>query len=155
YGFYFFLNEYAGNMKEFLDNTCSKLNESWPSTERQIEDAALEFRSAFSASQEIFGPANVGHKWINGAYERRLNRAILDVQLYFFSNSQVRADALAKAPAVRAAFNDLCDKDTSFRSSVESTTKSLTATAQRLRLWGSALSRTLDTEFGIPNLQRF
>jgi hypothetical protein len=44
----------------------------------------------------IFGKNEVGHQWIGSQYEKRLNKAIIDIIAFYFSDEQIRQAALKK-----------------------------------------------------------
>ena len=54
---------------------------------------------------------------------------------------------------MKEAFKKLWMESEEFRNSVETTTKSLTATSTRLSLWGSVLRDALGIDFNIPKLE--
>jgi hypothetical protein len=148
--FSFVLNDYAGSLKPFLDNACERFNSSWAENESKIKTQTTAFDDAVSAGEAIFGIEGVGRKWSDGAFQSRLNRAVLDVTTFYFSNAPIREAAIARRDAVCAAFKHLCESDDVFRTSIETTTKSLTATYERLRRWGEALDATLDIAIPLP-----
>lgn len=150
--FSFHLSDHHGNLKEFLDNTCRKLNKSWAENEAVIRKQVQIFEYAVNASIKIFGPENVGRKWTEEEkdFAPRLNKAILDVITFYFSDEEIRKKSLAKAEEVVESFKKLCIDSEDFRKSIETTTKSLDATSTRLRLWGENLQRATGLNFHIP-----
>lgn len=146
-----FLPDYSGNMSSFLDHTCSKLNDAWNTQQEIIIDSIQNFEQAMATAKTIFGDDNVGKKWTNNGFERRLNRAVLDVLLFYFSNKDIRESAVAYSADVLDAFKNLCETSVSFRSSIEVTTKSMRATYDRLVLWGQSLENVLPITFRLPS----
>jgi len=151
--FQFFLSQYAGNMKAFLDHVCEELNRQWVEKQEEISRRVGQFEEAMGAAVRIFGEDHVGRRWMGEAFEPRLNRAVLDVIAFYFSDRIIRNAALRRRAAVANAFKDLCVEDEAFRTSVETTTKSLTATATRFNLWGTRLRRVLRLRFNVPGLR--
>ncbi len=149
--FRFFLSEYAGNLRLFLDETCEKLNAQWEGRQREIQASADEFEEAIGALIKIFGEENIARKWTEKGYESRPNRAVLDIMTFYFSNRRIQTAAKKKRQAVVQAFKGLCERDIDFLRSIESTTKSMTATLTRLNLWGQTLSKALSMKFNIPS----
>lgn len=145
FAFSYFLPEYRGDLKKFLDGTTEKLNERWLSGRAEIQESALQCELAIDCNIAIFG-SDAFHRWDRDHYENRFNRAIFDVMTYYFSSPSVRAAAQARAADVRDAFQDLCDSDTDFVKTVQSTTKSISATQYRLQKWGEALSPLVGVE---------
>ena len=149
--FALFLSEHAGNLKDFLDGTCEKLNKEWPQKELDIKNQVQEFEEAVDASVQIFGTDGIGRKWTESGFTPRLNKAILDVLVFYFFDERIREAALRKAEDVREVFKSLCLESEEFRNSIETTTKSLRATSTRLSLWGNKLRDALDLDFQIPS----
>lgn len=152
--FQLFLREHAGNLKDFLDLTCKKLNSDWQLREREIRNRVEKFESAVGVGLDIFGKDGIARRWtIEEGFATRLNKAILDVQLFYFSDERIRERALAKKEEVKEVFKNLNIESEEFRDSVEATTKSLNATSTRLSLWGSRLKSILEIDFNIPQLE--
>lgn len=148
--FAFFLPTYAGNMSVFLDVTCEQLNSFWETKQSDIIEKVESFSEAMKAAELIFGEGNVGKKWTTNGFERRLNRAVLDAILFYFSNQHIRQSAIEYKSDVLDAFKNLCTTSTDFRNAIEVTTKSMKATHDRLYLWGQILRDTLPINFEIP-----
>lgn len=149
--FALFLSEHAGNLKDFLDKTCKKLNREWPQKGGDIKNQVQEFEEAVDASAQIFGTDGIGRKWTESGFTPRLNKAILDVLVFYFSDGRIREAALKNPEKVLQAFKALCLESKDFLTSVETTTKSLSATSTRLSLWGNRLSSALNLDFKIPS----
>jgi len=150
--FSFHLSEHRGNLKDFLDNTCKKLNQSWSENEEVIRKQVKIFEDAVNTSIKIFGPECIGRKWSEeeGGFAPRLNKAILDVITFYFSDEEIRRKSLSKAVEVVNAFKELCLDSDEFLKSIETTTKSLHATSTRLQLWGKSLRQVTGLNFHIP-----
>jgi hypothetical protein len=153
--FALFLPEHKGNLKKFLDDACETLNRDWGVREGEIRNQVGRFESAVDVSLAVFGEDGIGRRWsTEEEFSARLNKAVLDAQLFYFSDERIAHKASRRRQRVQDAFKSLCVDSEEFRNSVESTTKSLHATATRLSLWGSELKRVLDLPFNIPELRR-
>ncbi|WP_424528873.1 DUF262 domain-containing protein [Sphaerisporangium viridialbum] len=137
FAFSYYLPDYRGDLKKFLDGTTEKLNQKWPDV--RIEEMARQCDFAIDCTVAIFG-TDAFHRWDTDHYENRFNRAIFDVMTYYFSSENVRKATEARSSEVKEAFQDLCDSDTAFVQAVQSTTKSITATQYRLQKWGETLA---------------
>ena len=137
--------QYAGDMKNFLDTTCEFYNENWDARKDEVNSLATEFDNAIETGFEIFGK-DFSRKWSGDKAEGALNRAILDVMLFYFSNRHVRDAMLRKSDIIKSKFIEICNDNREFRTSIEQTTKSLTATSDRYFLWGKALTEIVDIE---------
>jgi hypothetical protein len=146
--FQYNLEGYSGNLKKFLDDECKNLNQRWSAEEPEIRRKAAEMEEAIDATYQIFSD-NAFEKWDGEKYENRFNRAVFDITTYFFSQERTRNKALSMKPKVKASYQSL-SQDVAFRKSLETTTKSIGATATRFQLWGKRLSKTLLTQVEIP-----
>lgn len=152
--FAFFISEHPGNLKKFLDDTCDKLNNAWLEEESKIRNQVAIFEQAVDTAIEIFGERNIARKWTEESeFGVRLNKAILDVIVFYFSDERIRKVASDEAPAVLEAFKTLCLESEDFRNSIETTTKSRGATFTRLSLWGDRLRGKLGLDFQIPTYE--
>jgi len=106
-------------MKAFLDEAMVFLNKHWGTERSGIEDLTQQLFHATATALKLFGK-EVGRKFKNGRYERSLNRALFEVQAYFFSFPKVRSAATKGKVEVLQASKELFS-DTAFTSSIEST----------------------------------
>ena len=90
-----FSKTYRGNMKAFLDTSMGNLNDHWSEERSPIEGLAQELFQAIHAALKVFGN-DLGRKFKGGRYERALNRALFEVQAYYFSFPKVRAKPLRR-----------------------------------------------------------
>ena len=150
YAFAYFLDEYVGDLKSFLDKTCEALNRDWAEQETEVERLADEFEQAYLIAREVFTPKYVFRKWIGDRYESPLNRAIFDIMMYYFKIPEIRDAVRAHLAEVEDAFKSLCVNDPRFLASIERTTKSQEATATRVQAWGAMLRQVLGADVQIP-----
>jgi hypothetical protein len=83
-----------------------------------------------------------GRKFKFGSFEPQFNRALFEVQAYYFSSPRVRAAATAKKAILLAKAKDLF-ADAEFMSSIESTTKSVENYRVRFTKYQRMLERAL------------
>lgn len=136
-----FSEKYAGNMKKFLDDTMRDLNGRWSDEERPVKASVTEIFAAVETAVKVYGE-NVGRKFVRGRYEHAFNRAVFEVQVFFFTYPEIRKAAVKHKTQLNGAFKKL-GSDGRFISSVESTTKSLENTRTRFDLYRLALQRAL------------
>jgi hypothetical protein len=136
-----FSHRYHGSMKAFLDDSMKRLNQNWSSERAKIEDLTQEIFKATKSAIKIFG-AEVGRKFKAERYERALNRALFEVQAYYFSFRNVRIAAAKNKPEVLAAAKKLF-ADNDFLASIESTTKSVENYRTRFVKYQKMLQNTL------------
>ncbi|MEV6341868.1 DUF262 domain-containing protein [Actinoplanes sp. NPDC051851] len=152
FGFQFYVEEYTGNLKLFLDRTANDLNAAWVERSEEIEETGRKCDAAIEATFEIF-EENAFFRWSGGRYEGRFNRAVFDIMAFYFAKDEVREAALVKKNAVEAAFKDLCENSQKFVESIQTTTKTPTATHRRLSLWGEALEKAVGIDVGTPGFE--
>lgn len=148
-----FIGEYAGNLKDFLDSTCKRLNKDWGKRSADLEKQAYHCERAIRATFRIFGDDAAFRKWNGEKFESRFNRAVFEIMVYYFSQANVRKEASTQKRKVVRLFKRLCEDKSQFLKSLETTTKSLKATSTRFSLWGRAL-KTLGLPVQIPDLRR-
>lgn len=151
FGLVNYLSEYTGNLKYFLDVTSKKLNADWPAYEKKIRTQGAELEAAIQTTWDIF-KEDAFRKWNGSTFERRFNRAVFDVMVYFFRNEVIRQAALINSENVIFEFKRLCEESPPFKTSIETTTKSIGALSKRLELWGNQLSGVLHVPISIPVL---
>lgn len=152
--FQYFLPEYRGNLKAFLDVTCEELNKDWKKKSDDIQGSIIQFEKAVQTTINIFEEKNLSRMWLSSskAYRSKFNRAILDVMVFYFSDEVIREAAEKNKTAVEDAFKSLCSSNNGFREAVEGTTKNIRETSTRLSLWGKTLLKVLDVKFNVPKL---
>lgn len=153
YAFQNFIEHYTGNLKVFMDTTCSSLNEQWETAKDLLKEQADSMDKAIAATFEIFGDDNAFRKSDGVKYEARRNRAVFDIMIYYFTNPDIRQRALDRKPEVEAAFRSLC-QNVDFVRSLETTTKSIAATRLRLTRWGQSLADTLEHAVVVPTIHQ-
>lgn len=151
FAFYYYLEKYKGNLKLFLDEACKDLNETFADYEDEITETASKLEQAVTSTMEIFGEDHAFRKYDKNHYETRFNRAIFDIMVYYFSG--IPSDVIRKnSLKIKKSFESLCS-DPDFVKSIESTTKSISATATRFRKWGDKLQELLKLDLAVPQLK--
>ncbi|MFD8173635.1 DUF262 domain-containing protein [Streptomyces sp. NPDC059709] len=152
FGFQFLLEEYTGNLKKFLDDTVNYLNAEWDSSEEEIRAYGTACDQAIEATFEIFGD-NAFYRWSGTRYEGRFNRAVFDIMVYYFTDESIAQRAVERKDAVEATFQALCEMNPKFVESIQTTTKTPSATHRRLSLWGQELAEATEMDIDIPTLE--
>lgn len=152
FAFSIYFERYAGDLKQFLDSTTLSLNQLWPQDKADLVGHAQLLDDAINITQEIF-LKDAFHKWTAKGFEKRFNRAVFDCMVFYFSKPQLINEVLAHKDEIRDEFVRLCTDDAKFIKSLETTTKSTTATFTRLLTWGDSLERILGVK--IPELGVF
>lgn len=149
FSFSLFADKYSGSMQQFLDNCCDVLNKSWNSKSEDIKNLFSQFVSAIQATIKIFGD-DAFHKFKAKKYESKMNRAIMDIMLYYFARPDVRIKALENKQEIKLAFESLCTESVDFVNSIENTTKSMQSVTERFNAWADVLSKVLEMPIQSP-----
>lgn len=149
FAFRYHLKDYTGNLKSFLDGTVNTLNDAWEQHEDEIKEVGQSCEKAIQVTFEIFGD-NSFYRWSDGDYEGRFNRAVFDVMTHYFSDEGIAAAAIAHGDDVEAAFKRICEQDSKFVESIQTTTKTPVATHRRLSTWGTELASIIGIPVPIP-----
>lgn len=152
-GFKKFAEQYAGNMKQFLNETSQRLSANFDAQLGQLNDDWLQFEEGMLLVSAIFGDDAFKSRQ-DGKYQRNPNRAVIDIMSYYFADPAVRAAIRdEQKPVIRKAFEDLCDNNAKFLQSLQTSTKTTKATSQRFHDWGDALREIIGEvvfEFPLP-----
>lgn len=142
---------YDGDLKRFLDTATTYYESDWAGREPEADERLKSLSMALQVTKDIFG-GDAFKKWAGANYERRINRAVFDIMIRFFSDQNVANRSIALPAEVVQAFKEICN-DGDFKASVEKTTKSIKATKMRMDLWGKALGLVLGMTYN-PVLAR-
>jgi hypothetical protein len=146
---------YRGNLKPFLDETSRIFNAQWNDVAPQIHAAVVEFDRALLATQEIFTEPYACRKWSGHRFERAVNRAVFDVQVYSMSIPEVREAAIAHPTAIVERYQQACVENDAFIRAISATTKTHDAFVTRHRQWAQILRDACGAEYQLPGpLQR-
>jgi hypothetical protein len=139
-----FSREYIGNMKPFLDETMGTLNEKWSSQAGSVRALVSDIFRGVATVSRVFGE-DAGRKYKGGRFEKALNRALFEVQAYYFSFPKIRDTAIKKKKALVSAFKQL-SADPDFTGSIEATTKSIENYRLRFDKFRTMLEDTLEVD---------
>jgi hypothetical protein len=151
FGLVNYLQDYTGNLKLFLDETSLKRNKNWAAVEGLVRTQSTELETAIQTTWEIFAE-DAFRKWNGKDFERRFNRAVFDVMVYYFRDLGIRQKAQENPAIIVTEFKRLCESSRPFRTAVETTTKSIGALSTRLQLWGESLSTVLQVKVRTPTI---
>jgi hypothetical protein len=115
---------------------------TWTTAGPHIKGLVSNIFRAIKTAEDVFGET-LGRKFKEGKYEATLNRALFEVQVYYFRDPKVRAVTKGKGAAIRKAFEALCATDNDFLASIESTTKSIENYKLRFGRYAKSVSKPL------------
>lgn len=121
-----YAQDYKGNLRIFLDEKMAAFNRRWNTERSEIETLYSSITETISLLASVFDDITlVGRRFKDGKFESRFNRVILEVEVFYFRyirQSNISNDSNKKFVE---GFKNLCDKDYSFRASIEGSTKNL------------------------------
>lgn len=123
--FSLFGNTYGGNLTPFLDECMRKINTNWDKAAPQINQLFEEFNHGADVLIDIFGQKHVGRKFNENGWETRFNRALFEVQVFYFSKVPADLLALKNSEDVASDFETFCKQGAEFRDSIEASTKNM------------------------------
>lgn len=140
-----FGRDYGGNLTPFLDECMARINQDWGSQEAEVHRLFHEMMSATVALNETLGVEHVGRKFSDGKWESRFNRALFEVEAYYFG--KIPAALLAKVPGTEATrrFEQFCGNSAEFLDSIETSTKNLQRYRRRYELFQEFVNETFGT----------
>jgi hypothetical protein len=116
----------------------------WKKFEPLVTDAAAKLNTSIESLKEVLGYHLIGRKYVDGRWEGRFNRVLFEVEAFYF-----RSISPAKAKAGKqkfiTKFCKLCDENSEFRSSIESTTKTNERYETRFRLFRDLVNNSFGT----------
>ncbi|MCK9403940.1 MAG: DUF262 domain-containing protein [Chitinophagaceae bacterium] len=137
------LNDYAGNLKKFLDDTMVSLNKDWNNQQATVESLFSQFNSGIKLLSTIIGIDNIGKYYS----ENRFIRNLLDVEVYFFSQLNVVDLTDENRGLFVAEFNKLSENNSDFRKSLTSATNTKKNFFTRFELFRQAVNISFDKQF--------
>ncbi len=144
FAFQDFSIEYRGNLKEFLDDYCRKMNREFENGQVITEIAHLE--RAIKIGMTAFPIGSFSRKYLPdaGKFEGSFNRAIFDVLGGSLSDHRLQK-VVEEDPQKFLDLYKSIFSNSSFVRAVESTTKSIVATKYRFSTWYERIQK----EYGI------
>jgi hypothetical protein len=87
----------------------------------------------------------VGRKFSNGVWESRFNRALYEVEVFYFAKLTEVAFQAVSAEAVRTEFESFCGGTPEFLDSIETSTKNLQRYRRRYELFQGFVNKVFGT----------
>lgn len=144
--------DYAGNMKKFLDLATSQFTAQFDMLQADLETDWIAFEAAIAQTLAVFSK-DAFRSRIAKKYQSSKNRAVMDIMTYYFAIPAVRDASTGHFPAIKQAFEELCDTKPEFLNALQTSTKTARATSQRFHDWGDALRAIVGNvvpEFPLP-----
>lgn len=145
--FQLFLSDYAGRMKEFLDDSCLLLNKTWEQRQDEVRQETANFIDGILLLTDVFKDKGIARKYGS----RLFNRSIFDALIFYAARPDIRRAMSTKSAQVVQAYDYLI-QSAEFQEAVDSDTAGMPHTAARLILWGKALAGALGESIRLPEL---
>lgn len=151
FGFKYFIQDYKGNLREFLDMTCETLNGKWDAESSSLTESFKELENAIDFSYSIF-PKHPFGRYKQGESSKSFNRCIYELFTFYFSRGDIRERVNAHKEDFIKRFINLNDKP-EFNISLEQYPKQTSKVVSRFNQFADLLI-SLDEE-PIEDLQKF
>jgi len=143
--FSIFGTTYGGNLTPFLDESMATINNDWPNFEPKVTSLFNDLNLATSSLIDVFGEKRVGRKYSNGAWENRFNRALFEVQAYYFGKIPPAFFSAVDKNTVVSEFELFCGGNPDFLDSIETSTKNLQRYRRRYELFQDFVNEVFGT----------
>jgi hypothetical protein len=146
------IEEYRGNLRQFLDDTCERGQTVWDASgENYFDQLAKRCELAIERAFVIFGD-NAFLRYQLGSYNRRFNVAVFDLMTVILADDQITDKEISEhGNEIRSAFERVCDEDTAFRESITATTKSIGAVRSRFLTFANIVQNTLGHDLDVTS----
>jgi hypothetical protein len=120
-----FASEYKGNLRRFLDAAMDRLNELWATYENSIRSTHENMiRGIELAAMVLGGMDRVGRRLSKTGFDRRFNKVLFEVQVYYFARLDMDFISADQVRAFLQGFEALL-QDARFAQAIGDTTKGL------------------------------
>lgn len=126
---------YGGNLSPFLDHAMDAVNRNWNIYQPKVESLLGELNVASAALIEKYGMQKVGRKFSKGSWESRFNRALFEVEAFYFGKIPVGKLNAVSSENLVVAFKKFCTDTPEFLDSIETSTKNLRRYKRRYELF--------------------
>ncbi|MYW22493.1 DUF262 domain-containing protein [Bacillus thuringiensis] len=151
YAFKYNLENNAGNLKVFLDNTCLLLNDSWEKREDEIKENFRNLEKAINLCIDIFGKSAFS-RFDGKKYNNRFNRPLFEVFTFYFSDMEIYREVGKDKERFKKEFENISTHDFVFNESISSSTKELSRVEYRFNRIADIISTY--TDFPILKLMK-
>jgi len=154
YAFKYFAKDYRGNLKEFLDYTCERLNAGWENNENEVRALFKELEESIDFIMQLFEGKSAFSRYTKGMCNDRFNRSIFEIFTYYFSLKNVRYAVEREKEKFKKLFINLND-DPEFVYAVSDTTKDINRVALRFNKLRDILSEMEEIKEMKSSLPKF
>lgn len=138
FGFKWNLEDYDGNLKKFLDETCKKINDEWENVEERVKDSFVQLEKSISFCYELFGNDSPFSRYTDKGCNNRFNKNIFELLTYYFSEENIRDFVRPKSKDFVQKFIEM-NLDNNFLDAVSGTTKDVKKVCTRFQQFWAVL----------------
>ena len=139
---------YNGNLKKFLDETMRMISNNWASESSKIIMLYSQINNAIELLASILGDhSSIGRKFEGEKMINRFNRVLFEVELFYFLH--LDNSVTDRKEQFVANLKLLCNNDSEFRNSIESSTKSMDNYRIRYTKFQDLINSTFNTNLSI------
>lgn len=150
FAYHFFFEKYAGQLKEFLDYTCERLNNEWEERQIEIEKFFSDYVDAIEFSYQLMDNKSPFSRY--GKNANRFNRSIFELFVFYFTDSKIRELVTKEREAFLLGFREM-NNDPDFIKAISGSTKMLNNLEVRFSAFRKLLSGLSDAnKISIPML---
>lgn len=151
--FSLFGNGYGGNLTPFLDDSMKVVNEDWGNYGSLVQELLERLNIATERLCAVFGDKLVGRKFTKDAWETRFNRALYEVEAFYFAEIPDVNFNSANFNDIKSKFEDFCGGSPEFLDSIETSTKNVQRYRRRYELFQEFVNLAFGTQINkIPVL---
>lgn len=151
FGFKYYITDYKGNLRDFMDSTCEKLNQAWAEKEDEIREDFLQLEKAIKFVFSLF-PIHPFGRYSDGKSSRSFNRCIFELFSFYFSRKDIRDRVRKNKDKFKNEFISLNDK-AEFSQSLEAYPKQTDKVVSRFNQFADLLI-SLDSE-PLKNIDKY
>lgn len=133
-----FIEEYKGNYKNAVDQVCDFYNKTWSKSESEVTTYLEKFEQTIIKARSIFGDEEVFRRKSRSKIERRINRALFDIVIYYLAQLDDK-EIETHGAKIKLLTEDLAQNNPQFMKSISSNTNNLKETSTRFVLYGESL----------------
>ena len=146
--FNLFSQDYKGNLRKFLDDKMGYITENWEQYRNLVEKTYEDFNRGIGNLSKLFDIERIGRKFTAGKWAARINKALFEVEVYYFMH--LEDDTIEnKKNSFVGQFEKFCSENTHFRDSIEVATADLGRYAVRHKLFCEFINDAFNTNIPI------
>ena len=151
--FVMFSREYRGNLRKFLDDKMEYISDNWKEYGERVKRIYLDFNQAIKKLESVLEEGNVGRISPSGKRGGRFNKALFEVETYYFT---LLDDEIiqSKKKEFTTEFEKFYEQEPAFRDSIRTSTSNPKRYETRYTLFRDFINKTFDTNMPVLPLPK-